>query len=86
MNTDITINFRNQSNVRRLGMAALIEKIGNVGAVYFIRQFETGSGDYTKEREALHADLSFDEIIQGSIKMDKKRKSLCLAPANKHFP
>ena len=75
MNTNATVNFRNQSNVRRLGMAALIEKIGNVGTVYFIRQFDIGSGDYTKEREALHTDLSFDEIIKGSIEMDKKRNS-----------
>jgi len=76
MNTSTAVNFRDQRNVRRLGMAALVEKIGNVGAVYFIRQFGTGSGDYTKEREALHADLSFDEIIKGSMEMDKKRKSL----------
>ena len=69
-----TINYRDQRTVRRLGMAALKEKLGSVGAVYFIRQFNVGSGDYTTEREALHAELSFDEIVKGSIEMDKKRK------------
>jgi len=68
-----SINYRDQRTVRRLGMAALKEKLGSVGAVYFIRQFNTDSGDYTKERESLHAELSFDEIVKGSMEMDAKR-------------
>ena len=69
-----TINYRDQRTVRRLGMAALQEKLGSVGAVYFIRQFNAGSGDYTKEREALHSNLTFDEIVKGSKEMDTKKK------------
>jgi len=75
MMSSTVINYRDQRTVRILGMAALKEKLGSVGAVYFIRQFSTGSGDYTKEREAIHADLSFDDIVKGSIEMDKKRHS-----------
>jgi len=74
MSKGTTINYRDQRNLRRLGMAALKEKLGSVGAVYFIRQFNTGSGDYTKEREALHANMTFDDIVRGSMEMDVKRQ------------
>ena len=69
-----TVNYRDQRTLRRLGMAALKEKLGIVGAVYFLRQFNTGSGDYTKEREALHVDLTFNDIVKGSMEMDANRK------------
>jgi len=74
MSKGTTINYRDQRNLRRLGMAALKEKLGSVGAIYFIRQFNTGSGDYTKEREALHANMTFDDIVKGSMEMDTKRQ------------
>lgn len=32
-------------------MEALLERLGPVGMIRFIQQFETGRGDYTKERE-----------------------------------
>jgi len=72
--SNAVINYRDQRTVRRLGMAALKERLGNVGAVYFIRQLSAGSGDYTVERETLHADLTFDDIVKGSIEKDKKRQ------------
>ena len=74
MSKGTTINYRDQRNLRRLGMAALKEKLGSVGAIYFIRQFNTGSGDYTKERETLHANMTFDDIVKGSMEMDTKRQ------------
>jgi hypothetical protein len=69
------INYHDQSTVRKLGMDALRKTLGNVGAIYFIRQFNTGSGDYTKERTALHVELTFDDIIKGSMEMDSKRSN-----------
>lgn len=38
--------------VRRKGLRALHRELGPVGMVRFLQQFETGSGDYTKERLA----------------------------------
>jgi len=58
-------------------MDALKEKFGRVGAIYCIRQFNAGSGDYTKEREALHADLTFDDIVAGSKEMDASQRCGC---------
>jgi len=74
MSSNLAVNYHDPVNLRMLGMAALKEKLGSVGAVYFIRQFSIGSGNYTVEREALHADLTFEEIVNGSMKMDTKRQ------------
>ena len=36
--------------IRRVGLEALARELGTTGMVRFLRQFETGSGDYTIER------------------------------------
>ena len=74
MNDNVTINYHDQFMVRKLGMEALKEKLGTVGAVRFIRQFSNGSGDYTEERDALLANLTFDEIVEGSMEMDNNSR------------
>jgi hypothetical protein len=38
--------------LRRAGLEALHEKLGLVGMIRFLQQFETGKGDYTAERHA----------------------------------
>ena len=73
MSNKTLLNYRDQQTVRRMGMAALKENLGCVGAIYFIRQFNVGIGDYTKERETQLSDLSFNDIIKGSKEMDNKR-------------
>ncbi len=41
---------RDLSTIRKKGIEALTEKLGPVGIVEFIRLFDSGYGDYTKER------------------------------------
>jgi len=36
--------------IRLAGLEALARELGPVGMVRFLRQFETGQGDYSKER------------------------------------
>ena len=36
--------------LQRKGWKALVNALGYVDAIKFIRQFDSGSGDYTKER------------------------------------
>jgi hypothetical protein len=43
-------HVRSIDEIRELGLQALQEKLGKVGMIRFLQQFETGSGDYTKER------------------------------------
>ncbi len=38
------------STVRKIGLEALAKSLGPIGMARFIQQFETGVGDYTKER------------------------------------
>ncbi|GHU62626.1 hypothetical protein AGMMS49983_04400 [Clostridia bacterium] len=44
-----------------VGLAALSEALGPAGAIIFMQQFESGSGDYTKEKYNT-PDISLDEI------------------------
>jgi len=65
-----TINFRNPTIVRKAGMSALKKELGPVGTTYFIRQFSTGQGDYTAERDKLLDGITLDEIIKGVREID----------------
>ncbi len=38
--------------IRREGLAALRSRLGRAGMIRFLQQFETGAGDYARERHA----------------------------------
>ncbi len=44
----------------------------------FLQQFETGSGDYTKERHQWLEKLSFDEVIQSIKERQKEERARLL--------
>jgi len=46
----VSNSMHDLSTIRRRGIEALTEKLGSVGMVEFIRQFDSGYGDYTRER------------------------------------
>ncbi|MBD2578950.1 hypothetical protein [Oscillatoria sp. FACHB-1406] len=49
--------------LRRQGLAALRKELGYVGMVRFLHQFDTGSGDYTKERHQWQDGLTVADIM-----------------------
>ncbi len=55
---------RDLNTIRRMGIEALTEKLGPVGMVEFIRQFDSGYGDYTKERHEWLAGLGIDTVVK----------------------
>lgn len=55
---------RDLSTIRRMGIEALIEKLGPVGMVEFIRQFDSGYGDYTKERHKWLDGIDIETIVK----------------------
>lgn len=59
------IDFRNPVMLRKLGIEALSKALTPVGMAYFLRQYEMGEGDYTKEREELLKNFTTDDIITG---------------------
>lgn len=63
------------SEIRALGWAALIEKLGPSGALRFSLQTERGSGDYARIRHEQLGSLSVDEL------MDRMRRARQEPPA-----
>jgi hypothetical protein len=49
--------------IRKAGLEAVAKKLGPLGMVRFLQQFETGRGDYTKERDQWLKDTDLKEII-----------------------
>ena len=62
------------NEIRQAGLEALAEKLGPVGMVRFLQQYETGHGDYTAEREAWLKDLDKDAFIEQIKKRQKSKK------------
>jgi len=54
--------LKDPNAIRRLGISALSEKLGPLGMVEFMRQYDSGYGDYAKERHAWLDHLTLEEI------------------------
>ncbi len=54
--------LRNPSIIRKMDIQALTKELGAVGMAYFIRQFDQGEGDYTKERDSLLNNMTMQDI------------------------
>ena len=52
------------NTIRKMGVEALTEKLGSVGMVEFIRQFDSGYGDYTRERREWLDDSDVKNIVR----------------------
>ena len=48
--------------IRRDGLAALKERLGQAGMVRFLQQFETGNGDYADDRHEWVDQTTLDDI------------------------
>ena len=63
-NENVAINLRDPMMLRRMGLEALCKELGPVGMACFVRQYEIGDGDYTKERIQWLGDVSVDDIAE----------------------
>ena len=50
MSKQFAIDLNNPAEVRRAGISALSDALGPAGMTIFLQQFESGVGDYTKEK------------------------------------
>jgi len=71
MNGNVAVDLRNPVMLRKAGMDALVKELGVVDAVRFIRQYDPGHGDYTKERGKLLEGITMDELIKEVRKLDE---------------
>ncbi len=53
--------------IREDGINALSQKLGPDGMIRFIQQFDSGRGDYTKDRHTMLDNYTIDDIV-GEIK------------------
>jgi hypothetical protein len=53
---------KDMNSIRKLGIEALNEKLGPLGTAEFMRQFDSGYGDYTRERHNWLDGLTIEEI------------------------
>ncbi len=61
------------SEIRKEGISALAKTLGPVDMARFIQSYETGSGDYTKERHQWLPE-NVDEVKERLLKRQKKMK------------
>lgn len=52
------------SRVNEEAIQLLIEELGVADTARFIRQFTTGTGDYTEERRERFAEISLDDLLE----------------------
>ncbi len=50
--------------IRKLGLDALAKALGPIGMVRFLQQFETGVGDYTKDRALWLKDIDVKTAVE----------------------
>ncbi len=60
--SNMTIELHNPSIIRKKGIQALTKELGAVGMACFIRQFDSGEGDYTAERNSLLGTMKMEDI------------------------
>ena len=59
----MNIEMKPLVEINQRAIKILYRELGVVDTIRFIRQYSTGFGDYTKERETIFADKSIDDIV-----------------------
>lgn len=54
----------NPAELRRRGLEILIREMGYADAMRFMLQFETGQGDYTRDRQQMLPKWSMEEMLR----------------------
>jgi len=70
----MTTTYLTLSEIRSIGFEALLRELGPAGTIRFIQQYETGRGDYTRERHKWLPKKSVREIGRQIVKERRKSK------------
>lgn len=71
----MNIEPTNLFQIRQLGLEVLSRELGPVAMIRFLQQYETGIGDYSKERHLWLDKLTADDIAEKArILRDMKKK------------
>lgn len=58
----MNIMTKDPNIIRRAGIESLLKGLGPVGMTHFLRLYDMGEGDYTKERKELLKDITIEDI------------------------
>jgi hypothetical protein len=60
--------------IRRAGLEALRERLGQAGMIRFLQQFDSGQGDYASERHKWVDQTSLDDLKKLAADKPKRRR------------
>ncbi len=67
----MSVEVRPLVEINQRAMPLLYRELGIVDAVRFLKQFMSGLGDYTQEREVLFAGRTLEQIVDEIEQMGK---------------
>ena len=70
----MTRTYLTPNEIRVIGFEALLRELGPVDAIRFIQQYETGQGDYTRDRITWLPKKSVKEIGEQIVKERRTSK------------
>ncbi len=68
----MSTNTLAMNSIRERGIKVLTKELGAAGMVQFMQQFQSGRGDYTKERRKILGTLSVDQVV-GEIRRNRAK-------------
>jgi len=63
------------AQIRNQGIEALVKALGPVGMARFLQQFDSGSGDYTRERGQWLQSLTVQDVLK-EIKIQRRKAGI----------
>ncbi|MCL2578174.1 MAG: hypothetical protein FWE27_09030 [Defluviitaleaceae bacterium] len=66
--------IENINVIKDEGLRVLTRELGVANTAMFLRQFDSGSGDYTKERQSTSEENSIDSIVARIIKQKARHE------------
>ena len=70
----MTTSYLTLNEIRTIGFEALLRELGPAGAIRFLQQYETGRGDYTRDRRKWLPKKSVQEVGRQIVKERRKSK------------
>ncbi len=70
----MNIEPTNLFQIRQLGIEVLSRELGPVAMIRFLQQYETGTGDYSKERHQWLDKFTIDDIARKAHMLREMKK------------
>jgi hypothetical protein len=66
--------WKTLNEIHEEGISALNQALGPADAARFLQMYDSGSGDYTAERQSIIGNPTFEELEKESAELARKRK------------